>query len=424
MPNRKTGEWPARWIGTQSDSKPVVRAFRRRFSVEENTTIRVHVTADNRYELFLDGERIGRGSERGDERNWFFETYDLPLEKGEHVLVARIWWLPAGQTPFAQHSVHAGFLLSPANEKYVSLLATGVADWDVKELGGYSFTSPGMAWGTGDNVVVDGAQFAWDFERGEGCDWSKAEIEYSNATASNAFAAASAQTGNDLQLVHELRPATLPPMMDEAFHGATVRLVAEIAQLKTCDVPVLEKDDLANERANWQQLLDGENRVTIPARTRRRILLDLNNYVCAYPEVVTSAGKGATIRVNWQEALFQHAKTDTAKGNRDEIEGKFFRQIWTDNEERLRTHRGACHFLRQHHPANTATSMGLKVPLLLISAEQAVTPTIKSVSARNSIQSPGRERGGPMVSSPSGATTTFIKTLKVVGIWWGWMPNG
>ncbi len=45
----------------------------KKFTFDRTQTIRVHVTADERYELFLDGKRIGRGSERGDRNNWFYE---------------------------------------------------------------------------------------------------------------------------------------------------------------------------------------------------------------------------------------------------------------------------------------------------------------------------------------------------------------
>jgi hypothetical protein len=51
------------------------------------------------------------------------------------------------------------------------------------------------------------------------------------------------------------------------------------------------------------------------------VLLDLENYFCAYPEVCVSGGAGSQVRVHWQEALFEELwKID--KGNRDEIEGK------------------------------------------------------------------------------------------------------
>lgn len=67
------------------ESVPLVAAYRLRFNVESATTQQIYATADVRYHLFLDGERIGRGPERGDPLNWYFDGYDLPLEAGAHV---------------------------------------------------------------------------------------------------------------------------------------------------------------------------------------------------------------------------------------------------------------------------------------------------------------------------------------------------
>ena len=53
--------WPCRWIGLPEARPPFVAAYRLGFRLEEATGLRVHVSADERYELFLDGERIGRG---------------------------------------------------------------------------------------------------------------------------------------------------------------------------------------------------------------------------------------------------------------------------------------------------------------------------------------------------------------------------
>ena len=62
------GRFPADWIshpdatprGSDDTARPIVMAFRRRFRIDQARTIRVHVTADERYELWLDGARIGR----------------------------------------------------------------------------------------------------------------------------------------------------------------------------------------------------------------------------------------------------------------------------------------------------------------------------------------------------------------------------
>ena len=72
---------------------------------------RIHVTADERYDLYVDGLRVGRGSERGDAANWFYESYDLTLPAGRHTLVARVWTL-GDKAPFAQITLRPGFLLA------------------------------------------------------------------------------------------------------------------------------------------------------------------------------------------------------------------------------------------------------------------------------------------------------------------------
>src|SRR5688500_7284149 len=80
------GRWPAKWVNhpKADGTGPIVLAFKREFTIDAPKTVRVHVSADERYELYLDGQRIGRGPERGDRLNWFFETYDLNLSAGAH----------------------------------------------------------------------------------------------------------------------------------------------------------------------------------------------------------------------------------------------------------------------------------------------------------------------------------------------------
>ena len=53
------------------------------------------------------------------------------------------------------------------------------------------------------------------------------------------------------------------------------------------------------------------------------MIVDLEDYACAYPELVTSGGRGSLVRLQWAEALREEPdKWNFAKGNRDEIEGK------------------------------------------------------------------------------------------------------
>src|SRR5215211_1516896 len=86
--------WPAKWIAHPDPGPaPFVVAYRRSFKLTEAAVVRLHVTADERYHLWLDGTLLGRGPERGDAEHWYFDTYEIPLSSGRHTLVARVWSL-------------------------------------------------------------------------------------------------------------------------------------------------------------------------------------------------------------------------------------------------------------------------------------------------------------------------------------------
>ncbi|MFW6189193.1 MAG: alpha-L-rhamnosidase C-terminal domain-containing protein [Planctomycetota bacterium] len=308
------GHWPARWVSCpQAAEPPFVTAYRLGFSVDEPETVRVHVSADERYELFLDGHRAGRGPERGDPDNWFFETYQLDLDTGSHVLVARVWSL-GDMAPMAQMSHRPGFILCPQAERHLDRLATGRAEWQAKTLGGYSFAMPEEGRFTGANVIMDGAELPWGVERGEGDGWERAAAGPPGQ---------SAQALADFDRQHLLRPAGLPAMMEKHRYAGSVRLVAETDPAEAVEAPVRSGDHLAKEESDWSALLAGEGAVTVPADARRRVLIDLEDYYCAYPELTTSGGEGARVRVEWAESLFSEPGGGK-KGNRDEVEGKFF----------------------------------------------------------------------------------------------------
>jgi hypothetical protein len=64
--------------------------------------------------------------------------------------------------------------------------------------------------------------------------------------------------------------------------------------------------------------LQGHSPLTVPANTRATLLLDQTYLTTAYPELVTSGGRAAEIKLTYAEALFKGRE----KGNRNEIEAK------------------------------------------------------------------------------------------------------
>lgn len=299
-------------------------AYRLRFSVAKERKINVNVTADERYILFLDGERIHHGPERGDGKNWFFDTLSLRLPVGNHVLVAQVWAIGA-QAPLAQMSVAPGFFFRE-EDAISGALDTGVARWKVKGLPGYRFVDNGgrmpCYYAVGLDLEVDGSMLDWGFQKGLGSGWQPAlrgedpspRIDFSGVPYPG----------------HFLRKGSLPPMLQKRTRAGRVRHVDQSGPVELKEVIVPERHEPV-EALHWQDLLQGSGVVTIKAQQNRRILIDLENYYCAYPMLQVSGGKAARVTVRWAEALFADVPESLVvnhtwgqKGNRNEIAGRFF----------------------------------------------------------------------------------------------------
>jgi hypothetical protein len=79
-PSLLSGSWSASWI-TCPDVAPRdygIYHFRKKISLDKQPgKFIVHVSADNRYRLFVNGKAVCSGPARGDLYNWYFETIDL-----------------------------------------------------------------------------------------------------------------------------------------------------------------------------------------------------------------------------------------------------------------------------------------------------------------------------------------------------------
>lgn len=314
VPWRERGLWPAAWITHPDARPPFVAAFRKRFALDRAATIRIHVSADQRYQLYLDGECIGQGPERGAPELWFYESYDLSLDAGEHVIIARVWhW--GEHAPQAQMSVTPGFLLAAEGE-WTDALSTGLSDWACTLLGGYSFGQYARIGWKGGNTYLDGRAYPWGVERGEGEGWQPARI---------LRRAVAKRMDWELPPQHILHPATLPPMTDELRRVGAVRFASNVSTTDTHNLAVRGADHDADSAVIWQRLLRGEGSVVIAPHAIKRVLIDLENYYLAYATLTTSGGANAFIRIRWAEALNRgtnHWRGD--KGNRNEVEGKYF----------------------------------------------------------------------------------------------------
>lgn len=291
-------EWPGMWL-----ELPGGRGFARyRLKVTGAVAARVHVTADERYELYVDGELIGRGPERGDGANWFFETFDLDLVAGEHRIEARVWAIGAG-APWAQVSVRPGFLLV-AEADAGETLSTGRGAWEVQ-------TIPAIAWASRGSGLGCGPGFVFDCAGLEVGAWEKAKVgELPAGYGGSVFVAPNR---------HFLRPAMLQSQLSRIWDRATVRHLGEEDVFADPLRPVPAD---ATGEAELQPL-------AVPAGATWRVVLDLGEYVCFYPTVQIRGGAGAVVRVRYTESLWKDADT-RAKDGFAEVAGRVFRGLYDE----------------------------------------------------------------------------------------------
>jgi alpha-L-rhamnosidase len=300
-------QWQAQWIacaGAPARDEGVYR-FRKVLEVRDAPRrFLVHVSGDQRFVLFANGQRVGIGPSRGDVQHWRFETFDLApfLRAGRNLLVATVWNFGV-DAPAAQVSDRTGFVVQ--GDGAAEAAANTDASWQcAPEPGQAAWPEGVVALRRLQYVVVgpgermDAARYDWEWARlpepGDAAGRWAAAIPY------GAPSPRSIREGPGWALSPEGRwlvPDELPPMEYRPVSAGSVVRVAGLPEGAAFPA-----------RA-----------VTVPARTKADLLLDRHELVAAYPELRFSGGRGARVRLSYQEAL---VKDRFFKGNRNDIEGK------------------------------------------------------------------------------------------------------
>jgi len=293
--------WQAHWIYPEeaAGTSYGVYHFRKTVELDEKpNTFIIHISADNRYRLFVNGKAICFGPARGDILNWRYETIDIAgyLKAGKNVVAAVVWNF-GEHRPVAQFSIRTAFLLQGNSEKE-ALLNTD-SSWKVFHNKGYQPIPIGYAevngyYAVGPGDHVDASLYPWGWEKPDFDDsgWPGASKENLPGAPRGIY---NYQGGSAWNLI----PRTIP-MMEE-----TKQTIPEIVRSE-------------NIQADKGFLL-GTGSLTIPSNTTASILLDQTHLTQAYPELWVSGGKGSTIKITYAEAL---ANPNGTKGNRNETEGK------------------------------------------------------------------------------------------------------
>ncbi|EDY83499.1 Bacterial alpha-L-rhamnosidase family [Verrucomicrobiia bacterium DG1235] len=297
--------WDANWIAPAdiASKEYGVYHYRKSFDLADAPErFVVHISADNRYRLFVNDVSVHIGPARGDLQHWRFDSLDIAsfLKTGRNVLAVQVWNFGV-EAPVAQISQQTALVMQGDGE--LESVVNTDASWRAIKNPAYSPISgigerlqTYIVVGPGDSV--DASRYLWD--------WEKSDFDDSGWPIAEQLRKAQPRgTSTDGKWL--LVPRSIPLMESKQVHFQRIRRTENIA---IGDVHLLSQSP-----------------TVIPANSVCRILLDQNELTTAYPILTTSGGAGSEIKITYAESLYEGPLGDMSriKGNRDEVEGKHIR---------------------------------------------------------------------------------------------------
>ena len=297
-PSLLVNQWQASWIAVPGESPTGYGVYLFRKMIDLNNrpdSFVIHVSADNRYKLFVNEKQVSLGPARGDLDHWNFATLDIAsfLHAGKNIIAAQVWnegeWRPEGQI-----SLRTGFILQGSDHHEKKIITDST--WKCTRDTSYRpirFNTP--------TYYVAGPGEEMDMNKYP-ADWRKpdfSDVKWKNAQVIMPGIPKNLIGGYGTVSGWLLIPSTIPPM-----------------EMKTQRLVKLN-------RSNAVQIPTGfpgvKTAFEIPAHTEATFILDQGFLTNAYPEIIFSGGSQGTIILSYAEALFIKYP---AKGNRNETEGK------------------------------------------------------------------------------------------------------
>jgi len=277
--------WTAQWITHPKASTLDFGVFHFRRNFELSTTPKelvVHISADNRYRFYVNGQFICDGPARGDINHWRYETVDIAkyLQIGKNTLAVEV--VNFGEFRHAaQQSFQTAFILQGPEGFEPDLNTSKTSDWKVTKNLGYDFIpftsdSVGGYYAAGPGDILDANKYPWGWNQTQHNDnqWFKPRAAMVEFAVGRGF-----------------------------LFGSTWYLVPR-------EIPFMEHkperfDNVARTEGinNINTFVKGQA-ITIPKNKKVTILLDNATHTIGYPEMIFSEGKNAKIKITYAEALF------------------------------------------------------------------------------------------------------------------------
>ena len=297
--------WDAKSITCQDipEADYAVVMFRRSFSLDEKPNkFIVHVSADNRYKLYVNGKYASTGPQLSDWRHWRYETIDIApyLQQGENVKAAEVTnWGP--DRLFGIMSIRTAFMMQgeTKNESIVNTAADG--QWKAKKNESYRPLAPNWIYGVdisggfyatnpGDSVNLVSALFPqdWTLTSFNDSEWKPSKWIWNISNE---------EDGGFFWL---MKPRSTP------------QVVQEKARFKK----VVRSEGAVAAAADF---INGKKPLVLPPNSKASLLLDFETVSMGFPELLISGGKNSKIKIRYAENLFNE---DKSKGDRNDFAGK------------------------------------------------------------------------------------------------------
>ncbi len=299
-------QWKARWIAVPGADPHHYGVYRFRKTIALDNvpgSFIIHVSADNRYKLFVNEKLVSLGPARGEIYHWNFESVDIApfLAKGENNIAALVWNTGEYGNE-AQISFRTAFILQ-GNGPGEQVLNTD-SSWLSSRNEAYSANPPQLIYtyyaaGPGEKVNMNL----------EMTDWKKSVPANGWKPAQELFRGLPKGVFNWTD-GWMLRPSKIPPMELRLERLSSARKATGIS---------LPKEFPAEKAA-----------LNIPAGKKITLLLDQGHLTNGYPYLKFSGGKNAVITMGYAEALYvdegdkKNWRAQNRKGNRNETDGKRF----------------------------------------------------------------------------------------------------
>jgi hypothetical protein len=289
-------QWNANWIAVPNVDGNAYGVFYFRKKVNlpvKPASFIIHVSADNRYKLYVNGILVSLGPARGDTYYWNYETIDLApyLNQGKNTVSALVF-NESQYRPEAQITVRTAFIIQ-GNTVVEEILNTNNT-WKCIEDKAYKPLAGFFAASSGEMVTINPKMTGWESADFDDNSWP---------LAANLFQGQ-------------------PKGMSDGFGWMLVPSPLPQMELTYQRIPVLRMSNGITVPASFPAIKTG---VTIPANTTVTLLLDQTYLTNAYITLKFSRGKNAGISLRYAESLFDNLnKYGSRKGNRDSVEGKDF----------------------------------------------------------------------------------------------------